>query len=273
MVDYQFFEGQELETMTNQDALFDRIVRHGASSETLRILLAEYKKNNSPGKALQECLKAVRIYPQDPFLMQMLAESYAEMGFLSQAEMELEKLTAGMGVLIDAYKLQAKIYQKQNRGEEALRSLRIYLAHRPEDGEALEAFETLQPPPPAMEAPASEIKAPAPLKRSEDFREETSEPPQEKTLSEIATSTLAEVYVSQGEIEEALKIYQRVITQNPEDERTRNRVEELNALLSPQPFAFGEAPDRVRRNKERAVAVLETWLSGLRKLYRESVPT
>lgn len=258
--------------MTNQDALFDRIVKHGASSGTLRILLAEYKKNSSPGKTLQECLKAVRIYPQDPFLMQMLAESYAEMGFLSQAEIELEKLTAGMDVLIDAYKLQAKIYQKQNRREEALRCLRIYLAHRPEDGEALEAFETLQPPPPAMEAPAFETKAPAPRERSE-LGQETTEPPEEKALSEIATSTLAEVYINQGEIEEALKIYQRVLTQNPENERTRNRVEELNALLSPQPSAFGEAPDRVRRNKERAVAVLETWLRDLRKLHRESVPT
>ena len=88
--------------MTNQDALYDQIAGHGASSETLRILLFELKKNGTPGKVLQECIKAVRLYPQDPFLTKMLAESYAEVGFLSQAERELEKLTCRIDDLIRA---------------------------------------------------------------------------------------------------------------------------------------------------------------------------
>jgi tetratricopeptide (TPR) repeat protein len=259
--------------MTDQDALFDKIVRHGASSETLRILLAEYKKSDNPGKALQECIKAVRIYPQNLFLRQMLAESYVEMGFLSQAEMELEKLTSQMEVLIDAYKLQANLYQKQNRREDALRSLRVYLAHCPEDYEALEVYEVLQPPGPVMEAPAVDNGEPAPLEKTQAVLEEKTELPEETATSEIATSTLAEVYVNQGEIEEALNIYQRVLTRNPQHEKTRQRIEELGAMLQPRPLLEEKALNRARRKKERAIAILEAWLTDLRKMYRKSATT
>jgi hypothetical protein len=59
--------------MTSQDALYDQILRRGASSETLRILLSELKKEGNPGKVIQECIKAIQIYPQDPFLRELLA--------------------------------------------------------------------------------------------------------------------------------------------------------------------------------------------------------
>jgi tetratricopeptide (TPR) repeat protein len=256
--------------MTDQDALYDRIVRHGASSETLRILLAEYRKNDHPGKALQECIKAVRAYPEDPFLRQMLAECYTDVGFLSQAEMELETIISQMDVLMEVYKLQANIYRKQNRCEEALRSLRIYLAHRPEDVEALEALETLAPPAPEMEAPADQIEKPAPLEEPQVLAEEKPERHEESDPSKISTSTLAEVYVNQGEIEEALGIYQRLLNRNPEDEAIRRRMEELRSMLQPEPFEEEKMPDEDRRKKERAIAILEGWLADLRRMYRGS---
>ena len=259
--------------MTNQDALYDEIARHGASSETLRILLSELKREGNQGKVLQECIKAVRIYPQEPFLRKMLAEAYAEVGFISQAEMELEKVTSQLDDLIQAYKLQANIYEKQNRREEAIRSLRIYLAHRPEDNEALVVFEALHAPRPVMDAPAAEIVEPAPMERAKAAVGDEAEFSEETALPEIATSTLAEVYVNQGEIEEALSIYQKVLTRNPHDEKARQRIEELQALLPPQPPYPEKPQDRARKKKERAVAILEAWLTDLRKMSRNSVAT
>jgi pentatricopeptide repeat protein len=258
--------------MTNQDALYDEIVRHGASSETLRILLSELKKKGNPGKALQECIKAVRIYPRDPFLRQMLAETYAEVGYLSQAEMELEELTSQMDGLIQAYRLLAHIYEKQNRREEALRSLRIYLAHRPEDHEALDVFEALQALSPATESSAA-IPESAPVEKAQVAAQEETEFPEETALPEIATSTLAEVYVNQGEIQEALSIYQRMLTRSPQDEKARQRINELKAMLPPEPSAPEETPDRARRQKERAIAILEVWLTDLRKMHHDSAIT
>jgi tetratricopeptide (TPR) repeat protein len=265
---------EEFKIMTNQDSLYDEIVQHGASSETLRILLDALKKKDAPGKVLQECIKAVRLYPGDPFLRKMLAESYAEVGFLSQAEMELDKLTSQMGDLIQAYKLQAEIYEKQNRREEAIRSLRIYLAHRPEDHESLDLFEALHTPHrPLMGAPAPEIVETASVDWVQPPADEEPRLPEETVLPEIATSTLAEVYVNQGEIAEALGIYQKVLTRNPRDEKARERMEELKAMLPAEPAAPEKTQDLARKKKERAIAILEAWLTDLRRMYRESVTT
>ena len=259
--------------MTNQDALYDEIVSHGASSETLRIFLRELKKQDPPQRLLQECIKAVRTYPRDLYLSRMLAESYAEVGFLSQAEAELEKLTSRMRELVQAYKLQADIYRKQNRPEEAIRSLRIYLAHCPEDHEALDVFEALHAPQAAIAAKTPEAREPEPLKSAPAVQEEAAAPQEETALPEIATSTLAEVYVHQGEVAEALTIYRKVLARNPHDEKVRERIEELQAMVPAEPATPVEKPDRARKKKERAIAILEAWLTDLRKMYRESAAT
>ena len=90
--------------MTSQGALYEQILKRGASSETLRILLSELKKEGNLGKVIQECIKAIQIYPHDPFLRELLAESYLEAGFISQAEMELERLTSQIDELASMYK-------------------------------------------------------------------------------------------------------------------------------------------------------------------------
>jgi len=257
--------------MTGQDALYDQILKRGASSETLRILLSELKKEGNPGKVIQECIRALQIYPQDPFLRRLLAESYLEAGFLSQAEMELERLTSQIDEQASLYKQLADIYRKQRRGEDAIRSLRIYLAHRPEDHEALDIFEALHARPAVTEeTPAAQIMEAAHEETPEPLREEKAELPEEATVPEIATPTLAEVYVSQGDIEEALKIYHKVIARNPQDERSQQRVNELEALLTREPPVLEKPRDGRRKKKERAIAILEAWLADLRKMYQDS---
>ena len=260
--------------MTSQDALYDQILRRGASSETLRILLSELKKEGNPRRVIQECIKAIQIYPQDPFLRELLAEAYLEAGFISQAEMELERLTSQLDDMASLYKRLADIYRKQRRGEDAIRSLRIYLAHRPEDHEALDVFEALHARPAVTEeTPAAEIQEAAAGEIHEPAIEEEAGQPEEAAVHEIATPTLAEVYVSQGDLEEALKIYHKVIARNPQDERSQQRVQELEALLTREPPVPEEKVDRRRKKKERAIAILEAWLADLRKMYQDSATT
>jgi tetratricopeptide (TPR) repeat protein len=266
--------------MTIQDSPYDEILEHGASSETYRVLLLELKKQGHPRKVLQECLKAVRIYPQDIFLRRLLAESYLEAGFISLAEAELEKLTSQIEELVSTYKLRANIYRQQERRDEAIRSLRVYLAHRPEDHEALDIFEALRfsasvkkPGSPLLdqEEIAGEA-AQVPVQEEPEAPEETMELKEEK-LPEIATPTLAEVYVNQGEIEQALNIYQKVVDETPQDEKSRLRLEELRHMLVQEAPAPEKEPSRDRRKKERVVAILEAWLAGLRKMHQDSMTT
>jgi tetratricopeptide (TPR) repeat protein len=257
--------------MTSGNALYDQILRQGASAETFRILLSELKRDGDSSKMLQECIRAVRLYPQDPFLRRLLAESYLETGFMTQAEMELEKLASQIVELVPVYKILAEIYRKQRRGEDAVRALRTYLAHRPEDHEALDAFEAMQSYHAITEeTAAAQLRGPGAVEIDESAGEEEAESPEEAAASEIATPTLAEVYVNQGDIDEALSIYRRIIARNPQDERSAQRVKELEALLTGQPPVPEEKIDRGRKNKERAIAILEAWLTDIRRMYHDS---
>lgn len=258
--------------MSNQDALHDAIVRCGATSETLRLLLSDLKSKGNAKKLLQECLQAVRIYPQDPYLRRLLAESYSEAGFFSLAEAELKEVTARMDELVPVYKLLSDLYREQDRVEEAIGFLRIYLAHRPQDHQALDVFESLHTPAPLKEAPLAEVGEPALGEAPQTAFQQQDQVHDETAFAEIATPTLAEVYVNQGEIAEALAIYEKVLTRNPQDERSRQRLEELQAILAPpEAAAPNKEVDWARRKKERAIAILEAWLTDLRRVYRESM--
>jgi hypothetical protein len=72
-----------------------------------------------------------------------------------------------------------------------------------------------------------EALEPPALKRIEPLALEAEKPGsrfEEDVLSEIATPTLAEVYVNQGQIQEALTIYEKVVAQNPEDQTSIKRI-------------------------------------------------
>ena len=179
---------------------------------------------------------------------------------------ELEKVSALLGDLTDTYKLQAQIYMKQNRKREAARSLELYVAHRPDDQEALDFLSTLTP---EEEAPVEELQPPneeIPAEAEEqEIVEET--PAAEEEPPEIATPTLAEIYFEQGQIEEAIDTYQIIVAQDPEDESSKERLEELRTMIGEE-IAVEEKPlDEVRQKKEKMIAILESWLANIREQF------
>jgi hypothetical protein len=60
---------------------------------------------------------------------------------------------------------------------------------------------------------------------------------------EIATTTLAEIYVQQGLLDRALAIYRRVAERSPGDERVSQRVEEIERLRATVEAGTALAPD------------------------------
>ncbi|MGD2124719.1 MAG: tetratricopeptide repeat protein [Desulfobacteraceae bacterium] len=261
--------------MTISDDLYRQILERGPSTGTLSIVLSKLKQEGQWERVIQECTKALNFHPHDISLRQLLAEAYFETGLVSQAELELEKVTAQINDLISAYKLQAHLYHKERRNEEASRALKVYLAHRPDDQEALDLLEAMEIPkevpfgesPPAGEEGITETPFPA---------EETAEPvpeiTEEEGLPEISTSTLAEIYFNQGQIREAIRTYENVLAQNPEDKSSSERLEELKAMLSSEPLAGDKEGDKERQKKEKTIAVLEAWLANIRAMSKDSVP-
>jgi tetratricopeptide (TPR) repeat protein len=276
--------------MSDSIQLLEDILNRGPSSETLCLVLEELKRLGHTTKVIQECLRALQFHPEDLALRLILAETYFEEGLLSQAEAEIETTTSQMGRYASAYWLQAKIYNAQKRNHEALHSLNTYLALRPQDERALDLLRGLEtpeevPPPktPMDQAEAitlAGVEEPQPLIQEEieippsAVEEEMSELSiEEDILSEIATPTLAEVYVHQGEILEALSIYKRVVAQNPEDQASLKRIEELIALQAgePSPPLEEQGIPRAEEKNKKTLAILESWLANIRKMSEDTV--
>jgi tetratricopeptide (TPR) repeat protein len=131
--------------MENSNDIFGRILGSGPSQNTVFLVLSKIKEEGRFGEVITECLKALDFYPKDINLRNLLAETYLEMGFIGQAERELDRITSDIKNLIPAYKLQAEIYIRQKRHEEASDALKRYLAHNPDDQEAIDLLAKRKP--------------------------------------------------------------------------------------------------------------------------------
>jgi tetratricopeptide (TPR) repeat protein len=168
--------------MENSNDIFSRILGSGPSQNTVFLVLGKIKEEGRFGEVITECLKALDFYPNDIRLRTLLAETYLEMGFIGQAERELDRITSDIKNLISAYKLQADIYTRQKRFEEASEALKRYLAHNPDDQEALDLLAKIKPveEEPLPEAPETPEEA-GPALEEEPL---PPEPPEEVALVE-----------------------------------------------------------------------------------------
>jgi len=148
--------------MKSTDPLYSEILANGPSPGSIFLVLSRMKENGQIKEVIQECLKALSIHPNDIHIRRLLAESYLEEGQVSQAGSELGKVVAQIDDLISAYILQAEVFIRQKRTHEAVKALKLYLAHHPDDDSALYLLNELQNKEggPATDSPSSPDIAP-----------------------------------------------------------------------------------------------------------------
>jgi tetratricopeptide (TPR) repeat protein len=267
--------------MTTSDDLYHQILTSGPSSETIHFVLSKLKTEGRHSRVIQECVKALHTYPNDIPLRHLLAEAYLDAGLLAQAEAELEKVMPKLDHFATLYKLQAHVLYRQKRAEEAVKSLKIFLAHRPDDPEALHLLQAMEASPqPPLETPSPVPEVREPLQFFPDEAgEPTAEIPEPKAegigeegLPEIVTPTLAEVYAGQGQIMEAIRIYERIAAQSGDDTAVRPRIEELKAMMGPETPAEPPKGYEDEQKKAKIISILELWLEEVRKISKHSGP-
>jgi tetratricopeptide (TPR) repeat protein len=248
--------------MGKSNDLFGQILSRGPSQSTLFWLLKEMKKEGRSSEVIRECIKALSVYPDDIRLRTLLAESYLEVGFIGQAEAELDRVSSDIAELVSAYKLQAEIYVRQQRAEDAIDALKRYLAHNPSDQETHDLLDSIKKVEGAMNAavaeepehahrqPLGEIPLPAEGKREE--------------MPDLATPTLAEIHFNQGQIHEAIRTYEKVLSANPDDDVSQERLSELKALIAEETKTEIAGEDTARTRKEIMITVLEGWLERIK---------
>jgi tetratricopeptide (TPR) repeat protein len=209
------------------DEIIEKIETPSASLLLIRLLMEEGKTDI----AIKACLKALEIFPDDMNIRRLLAETYVNQGRLDLAEQELEKLAKKIGELSSIFKLQAKLYTKEDRLREAIRALKLYLAHHGGDKEAAQLLSKLSS-------------------------------PRKEEQPVLPTPTLAEIYYNQGALDEAIKIYRQVLRAYPADVKSKKRLKELMEIKKSGAEGEGrQAP--AGDQKLKLIAVLERWLTAI----------
>jgi len=130
--------------MKNTGPLYREILASEPSPGIIFLILKRMKETGRTKEVIQECLKALAVYPDDINIRTLLAESYIEEEQLSLAESELEKVALQIDDLVSSYILQAEILIRQKKIQEAAKVLNLYLAHHPDDDSALYLLTKLQ---------------------------------------------------------------------------------------------------------------------------------
>lgn len=253
--------------MKMDNSLMDEILASNPSPSTVRVILGKFMENGSYTRVIQEGTKALHAVPDDIGMMLFLSRAYAKSGFLGQAEDMLSKACSQIDSLATAYKDLAKLYVRQGRTSQAMEAIKKFLAHYPDDAEALELLKQCQP------------------SRAVERTEETPEnmpptPPEEAEpvmasdaadLQELATPTLAEIYFSQGQLEDAIQIYESILARHPDDCQAAQRLKEIRAMVQKQkeeipPHGEMTPVDELVMRKENIIAVLSTWLGKIQEM-------
>ncbi len=98
------------------------------------------------------------------------------------------------------------------------------------------------------------------------------ENPAEEASAGVTTATLAELYASQGHLEQALEVYRELMANEPDDQKIRQRFEELQMLtqakaeVSRETSVPAEAASTARAHGVReTLRVLEDWLAAIKR--------
>ncbi len=278
-----------------QEAKFlDLVFSNNPSASTCIILLQRLEQEGDLKRAVQMGTKALGLFPDHVPLLKIMAGIYKKAGFIGLAEQTLNQAALRLDDLAGVYKSLALILVDQNRNEEALKVLRKYLAHFPDDREALKLEEDLKPVEKVEEKKeelleeitgpvlgGDYIAAPEDLLEKEEgleiieeepvgFQSAEEEPIVEEpaTGAELATPTLAEIYFGQGQLQDAIQIYEQYLSSHPEDHNAARRLAELKALIEGESLETGEQFDIIVQRKQRAINILESWLSKIQELNR-----
>ncbi len=280
--------------MEQDNQFFDLLFDRSPSASTCLLLLEKFEKEGQLTKAIKLGTRALQLFPDDIHLMKFMAQAYQKAGFLGLAEQMLCAIASKLEELASTYKFIAEIYSEQHRNQEALMALEKYLALCPGDKDAEQLKKDLIGQEisvePREEGILEQIPEPQPEEEHLPVDEELLQPdeggpaveippapetaPQEEqaeqpaAVTELATPTLAEIYFNQGQIQDAIQIYEQYLSSHPEDHSASRRLAEIKAISEADQIQEEQGPDIITAKRERTIAILESWLSKIQEMNR-----
>lgn len=192
---------------------------------TAFVPLAEsYRQMGLLDEALEVANRGVKVLPSFSPGYTVLGRIQAQLGNLDAAAASFER-----ALLIDPENLMslkglARIRMQQGNGTQALKLVQQAVALKPDDAVALKMLAALGAPSPAVQADAPVQPEPVPAAAN----------PQAEPISTI---TIAEIYIRQGFLDRALKVYRDLLQADPRNEEIRRKLVELKQRIETQKAA------------------------------------
>lgn len=194
------------------------------SSKLFIPLAEEYRRSGMLDEAIQvlsDCLKA---NPNYMTARVSLGKMLLEKGNILEAQIEFEKVVQAVPDNLFAHRKLAEIYQKIGDMENLLKEYKIIISLSPKDKDVMKAIDDLEGNPAKM-TPVVETTHTVEIDKSEDATKKS-------LIEELATETMAEIYIKQGLYEKADEIYQQILGSEPGNMIIRQKRAELVSLMN-----------------------------------------
>lgn len=194
------------------------------SSKLFIPLAEEYRRSGMLDEAIQvlsDCLKA---NPNYMTARVSLGKMLLEKGNILEAQIEFEKVVQAVPDNLFAHRKLAEIYQKIGDMENLLKEYKIIISLSPKDKDVMKAIDDLEGNPAKM-TPVVETTHTVEIDKSEDATKKS-------LIEELATETMAEIYIKQGLYEKADEIYQQILGSEPGNIIIRQKRAELVSLMN-----------------------------------------
>jgi tetratricopeptide (TPR) repeat protein len=200
--------------------------------------LAEaYRKSGMLDEAIETCLKGLQIHPSYMSARMVLGRAYMEKKTYEEAATEFKKVASADVNNIMAHSLLGQNYLLQTKYADAIKEFQKVLALNPDDGNAQQmlakALELAKNNAPKPEA-AAPTPAPPAAKASADAERDKKQ-----------NLTRAEEFSRQGDVDNAVKLYQLILEADPENLVVRQRLKDLEVKKA-KASTERKAPERPR---------------------------
>jgi tetratricopeptide (TPR) repeat protein len=208
--------------------LYQQMISKDPSSQAFIYLAESLWERKMYAEAIETCSNGLRLHPHDLRARVILGLSYLGAGELDRAETELLKAKEILEINTAIYQALAELYEQKGDSEQA--------------GRYRQLFETIHPSEPV------EVE----IQPAEEATESVAEGVAEKD-PEVATETMAELYVQQGDLEKAVEVYRKLIEAAPEAADAESKLAELQKQI------------RETQAAHSLLSILESWQSNLQE--------
>ena len=213
--------------------------------------------DDAVAKAIQVCLKKLKMNPQDWNARAFLGRCYLKKGMQEEARKELEEAVKTVSNNRVVFKLLADIYEKEGRIKEAKWIYRIFSSMDIEGSETDPSLHAIKAEEPIKKEAISDLKEKKPIKKEVKSTQEAKEPViKEKTAKKeekpkekkkISTTTIADIYLKQGYTDRALSIYREILTKDPTNTEIQEKINSITEKKEESlPLKQMESPDDLK---------------------------